>query len=305
MIFKHKIRKYHNKLSLQMGETIQPKVLFPQTTHNTDKSSNVPHKSKMSDIMKSVTPNYNEYTSFKNYLETWRSLKHSPSEKKIPLNLFQTYHTLDVPVHMKKNIDELKKKNPEFTYKLFDDAMCRDFIQNHFDEHVLHAFDSLIPGAYRADLWRYCVLYIHGGIYIDIKFKCVNNFKLIELLDKEYYVKDRLSGGQNGIYRAFMVNLPKNPVLIQCIQQIVQNVKNRFYGKNSLCITGPQLMSNYFSQSSIRSNELYHGPEGCCIYIGNSKIIDHYSQYRKEQRDTQKTDYYATLWKKKQVYRNV
>jgi len=305
MVFEYKVKKYHNQLSLQMGETIQPKILFPQTTPSKNKSSNVPHKNKMSHIMKSVAPSYNGYTPFMNDIDTWRSIKNSPPENKIPLNIFQTYHTLDLPVHMKQNIEELQKKNPEFTYQLFDDAMCRDFIQNHFDKPVLHAFDSLIPGAYKADLWRYCVLYIHGGIYIDIKLKSVNNFKLIELLDKEYYVKDRLSGGQNGIYQAFMVNLPKNPLLLKCIQQIVQNVKHKYYGRNPLSITGPQLMSNYFSQSSIRSNDLYHGPEGCCIYIGNSKIMDHYSQYRKEQRNTQKTAYYATLWKKRQVYRNV
>jgi len=26
----------------------------------------------------------------------------------------------------------------------------------------------LIPGAYKADLFRYCVLLIHGGVYADV-----------------------------------------------------------------------------------------------------------------------------------------
>lgn len=305
MIFENKTKKYHNQISLQMSETMRPKILFPQTNQNKDKTPNVPHKNKMSNIMKQVIPSHNEYSSFNNDLDIWRSLKPSPKVNKIPLNIFQTYHTLDLPMHMKKNVEELKKHNPEFTYRLFDDIMCREFIQNHFDQNILKAFDSLIPGAYKADLWRYCVLYIHGGIYMDIKLKCVDNFKLVELLDKEYYVKDRLSGGRNGIYQAFMINLPKNPILLKCIQQIVQNVRHKFYGKNPLSITGPQLVSNYFSQHSIRSMDLYHGQEGSCVYIGNHKIIDTYSHYRKEQRDTQKTAYYAILWKKRQVYQNV
>ena len=34
--------------------------------------------------------------------------------------------------------------------------MCRDFIQKHFNMETLWAFDKLKPGAYKADLWRYC-----------------------------------------------------------------------------------------------------------------------------------------------------
>ena len=30
---------------------------------------------------------------------------------------------------------------------------------------TLWCFDRLIPGAFKADLWRYCVMYITGGIF--------------------------------------------------------------------------------------------------------------------------------------------
>ena len=48
----------------------------------------------------------------------------------------------------------------------------------------------MVPGAYKADLWRYCILYIYGGIYIDIKLEPINGFRFRELLDKEYFVLD-------------------------------------------------------------------------------------------------------------------
>ena len=91
----------------------------------------------------------------------------------IPLNIFQTYHTLDLPPRMRKSVNKLIKNNPEFTHYLYDDDDCRKFIKNNFPSNVVNAFDKLIPGAYKADLWRYCVLYIHGGIYLDIKYCCV------------------------------------------------------------------------------------------------------------------------------------
>ena len=52
----------------------------------------------------------------------------------------------------------VKKTNPIFEHHLFDDNDCREFIKNNFPEVVLQAYDGLIPGAYKADLWRYCIL---------------------------------------------------------------------------------------------------------------------------------------------------
>lgn len=38
----------------------------------------------------------------------------------------------------------------------------------HFPAEVKEAYDDLIPGAFKADLFRYCVLFIYGGVYADI-----------------------------------------------------------------------------------------------------------------------------------------
>ena len=104
-----------------------------------------------------------------------------PSAQIIPLNLFQTWHTLDLPINMRNAVDTLKMQNPEFTHYLYDDNMSREFIKNNFNDDVLYAYDKLKPGAYKADLWRYCVLYIYGGIYLDIKFAPLNGFKFINI----------------------------------------------------------------------------------------------------------------------------
>ena len=122
----------------------------------------------------------------------------------IPLNIYQTWKTKDLPEKMRENVDRLKLKNPDFEYHLFDDEDCRQFIQNNFEEDVLTAYDKIIPGAYKADLWRYCILYINGGVYLDIKYSNVDDFNLIELMDKEYFVPDLKDSG-GGVYNAFMI----------------------------------------------------------------------------------------------------
>ena len=36
--------------------------------------------------------------------------------QRVPLNIFQTWHTLELPPHMKRNVDILKQNNPEFKH---------------------------------------------------------------------------------------------------------------------------------------------------------------------------------------------
>ena len=77
----------------------------------------------------------------------------------IPLNIFQTWKTKELPPKMQEIVNKLKKQNPEFKHYLFDDNDCRNFIKKHFNKDVLQAFDNLIPGAYKADLFRYQILW--------------------------------------------------------------------------------------------------------------------------------------------------
>ena len=77
----------------------------------------------------------------------------------IPLHIYQTWYTKNLPPKMAECVESLKQDNPEFEHHLYDDLDCRNFIKNNFSEEILQTYDSLIPGAYRADLWRYCILY--------------------------------------------------------------------------------------------------------------------------------------------------
>jgi mannosyltransferase OCH1-like enzyme len=144
----------------------------------------------------------------------------------LPLRLFQTWHTKNMPYFMKKNMNSLIEKHPEFQHTFFDDQDCRDFIVTHFPPSVLEAFDRLIPGAYKADLFRYCVLYIHGGIYIDIKFHTVPEFSLLSLTDKEYFTRDI---NNIDVYNGLMACLPQNPILMKCINDGSQVIENVFF----------------------------------------------------------------------------
>jgi len=224
----------------------------------------------------------------------------------IPLKIYQTWYTKDLPPKMKENVELLKRCNPAFEHHLFDDNDCREFIKNHFDSDVLNAFDSLIPGAYKADLWRYCVLYINGGIYLDIKLRCINGFKLIELMESNHFTLDRIP--PLTIYNACMVTSKENPFLLEAIQQIVSNIKNKFYGKNPLEPTGPGMLGNIILKNKIPINiDLIHYKGGGYIIYKNRFILStEYPEYYTEQLELFRalnTRNYKILWQQKKIYK--
>lgn len=222
----------------------------------------------------------------------------------IPKNIFQTWNTLTIPPKMQQSVNKLKFDHPEFAYYLYDDAMCRAFIKTHFDKKVVDAFDTLRPGAYKADLWRYCILYIKGGIYLDIKYECVAGFSLNQLLDREYFVLDRpgwWKKGEIGIYNGVMVCVANNPILRLAIDKIVENVENREYGMNILYPTGPGLLGEMhgndttnFVLSYTHPEEIIHSTKGC--------ILKGYTGYRKEQKQFHPLETYHELWPKRKIF---
>ena len=236
-------------------------------------------------------------------------------ENIIPKQVFMCWSTSILPPKMQEVIDQNKLLNPEFTFHIYDDILCREFIQKHFEKEVVYAFDKLIPGAYKADLWRLCVLFIEGGIYLDIKFKCINGFTFSEVIDKEYFTLDipclSWTNKMHGIYNGFMVCKSKNPFLWKCICKIVDNVEQEEYGKSCLFPTGPGLLGDIYFDGIIDETEFIHklSLDFDCVFSKNIKniifrntaILEIYSEYRTDQKQESKL-YYSVLWNKHRIY---
>ena len=224
----------------------------------------------------------------------------------IPLKIWQTYNTKKLPYYMNRCVEHLKKNHPNFEHNLFDDDECKIFIQNHFPVEVLIAYESLIPGAYKADLWKLCILYIYGGIYIDIKLQFCNNYNLTYLIDKEQFVFDGTyldnDIQRTSIYNALMICQQNNPILLKTIIQIVYNISNNYYGHSPYCVTGPQLVGKIYDNEHKNKPyiELIHyGPIGDETIKNSNNIVicDHYKQYIIDN-----TKNYVNDWNDKKIY---
>ena len=125
----------------------------------------------------------------------------------------------------------------------FNDKACKNFIKQHFGPNIVKAYNMLIPGAYKADLWRLCVLYIHGGIYGDLTQTFLKKYDVNEDNADIIFVKDRKNAG---IYNAFMAAKKRNGFIKYCIEQIVWQILIRNKGRGTLDITGPQALQRHY-----------------------------------------------------------
>ena len=251
------------------------------------------------------------------------------AQRKIPLRVFQTWHTHDLPPMMRQCVEQMRDQNPEFEFELCDDQECRDFLVKYFDSKVVEAYDRLVPGAFKADLWRYCVLYIHGGVYMDIKYKCVGDFRLYDLVkstcwcgcrkDTWIYENDPLL-----VYTGLLIRPPKCPKMWNCIWKIVENVQTNEYGRTFTSPTGPDLLGNFFLEKErkyIRDTSrkdkgrllyYYDDKSGTnntkCGHIQCAKtgkiLLSHYPEYRVEQTEYGNTEYWIDLWFQRKIYKS-
>ncbi len=183
-------------------------------------------------------------------------------ENIIPKNIFQTWETKNITPKLQNIANIWKEKHPDYSYYLYDKNERFEFIKNNFDNDVLTAYQRLIPGAFKSDLWRYCVLYIYGGYYIDIDTLClekidnvfnINNLEFVTVID----LNTNINEGTHNLLNGFIGSMPNSPILLNAINMAVYNVLNKNLPKSPLDFTGPGVMGqsvNKYLNKSLQSS---------------------------------------------------
>eukprot|EP01048_Picozoa_sp_COSAG05_P010572 COSAG05_NODE_939_length_6517_cov_2.480524_5_plen_601_part_00 len=92
--------------------------------------------------------------------------------QKIPRVLHQVWKTHEVPKELQGYVNSWRTHNPDWEYRLWNDTESMALIKEHypwFHKHI-HHFKS---GVEKADIFRYFILYHHGGVYMDLDMECI------------------------------------------------------------------------------------------------------------------------------------
>ena len=145
---------------------------------------------------------------------------HGPLENQC---IFQLYHKFDkIPQDVYENI---RQYAPDYYHIVMDDKMIEDFLIQYYHPIVLSTFRKIKGGAHKADLARYCLLYIYGGIYMDIKTELIKPVNDVFKYNTLYSV---LSHSNDHIYQGIIKTEKEHPLFLSLIDFIVNHVYHSY-----------------------------------------------------------------------------
>jgi mannosyltransferase OCH1-like enzyme len=224
--------------------------------------------------------------------------KYTYCDQLIPKIIIQTSNE-----SMKKNIFHHNsimtfiELNPEYEYNFFNDNECRIFIKKNINEFennvdILKAYDLIIPGAIKADFFRYFYLYLNGGCYFDCKMILKKNLNsIINSNDKIILCKD-----QNSYHNGIILIEKKNELMLNCLKECVENILNNNKGSTPYAVTGKDIFYKHFKDIEPKLIK-----KGDFVYLNENIFLKtHYKDYYHNYNNTEKD--FKNMWNRNMYF---
>lgn len=145
----------------------------------------------------------------------------------------------EIPPQIQAAMDSWKS-HPGVAQKYFSHEDAEKFIATHYPQY-LKDYQDLVPGAFRADLWRLLVLLKHGGVYVDCGCRLLEPDLWKSILQVSLMFSDDSVGAvaPGAIHQGIIGAVANHPAIAAAIQVVVGNIRARFYGRKALDVTGP------------------------------------------------------------------
>ena len=183
----------------------------------------------------------------------------------IPKIIHQTWfdNNKTLPTIFDKMIQESKKNNQDFEFKLWTDDNIEEFLSNNYKELYI-IYSKNILGVQKSDLARLAIIHYYGGIYIDLDILLLKNLNDLfdfnkNLLYISYEPNEQTKyvwNMENYICNAFFA-CNKNNIIIENIIKNIINIYNVYGEKifNKFNIFGSNL---YMKILELSEKSLYH-----------------------------------------------
>ncbi|VBB18963.1 putative mannosyltransferase [Yasminevirus sp. GU-2018] len=219
----------------------------------------------------------------------------------------------------------------ELPYRFFDDDDVYKFVADNYSKMVYDAVFNLVPGAYTSDVFRYCYLYLNGGVYIDCKkimyvtfsdfinyykktvgavnFATLNTTGYGKGTGFEIFIKDC---PRRMAYNAVMVCDKMSKTVKVALMYSVFMIINNLYTDDPLNITGPGCLGDAIDYVYAKNykyaytNVIPPGRGSADSYIVDLDLIKtikntYYGYY--DENNYINTTHYHKLWHSRQVYK--
>jgi mannosyltransferase OCH1-like enzyme len=156
---------------------------------------------------------------------------------------FSDAGSADLKGYARKATRSVRSTFRDHEYRLWylDDATS--FIRERFPDEVLWAFQTLVPYAYRADFFKYCLLRELGGWVADLGVRMLKSpVEMLTAIKSESprFVLFRSTGAWDPPWNCSVALLyaeSGHPVFDTAIGYVIENCRRRYYGHTPLAPT--------------------------------------------------------------------
>jgi mannosyltransferase OCH1-like enzyme len=155
------------------------------------------------------------------------------SEKKlIPRIIHQTFFE-DMTLDRYPQLVRLQNswKNSGWDYRFYNDVSAKQYILKNFPPRFVDAFDALIPGAYKADLFRYLVLMKEGGVYADVDIMLDTTLDTFITPSMSFFAPRDVVGEYAGepfcLWNGLIGAAPGHPFIVRAVERLVNLILER------------------------------------------------------------------------------
>merc|ERR1712216_404128 len=142
-----------------------------------------------------------------------------------------------------------------------DDESAAAYVRTKCGEAAGDAYRCFVPPAYRADTFRFCALYVDGGIYLDEDI--VPLFPLQELYSpcsvasvghdmpqQQLGVPQRSGKFLAGKQMKILASAPGAPIFKCALDTLIDHVRKRYHPENPLDLSGPLMLHKSYAKHS-------------------------------------------------------
>lgn len=174
----------------------------------------------------------------------------------IPKIIWQTYKDSNPPQHCIDDIRTWLEKNHDYQWYYMDDNKCDAFMRDHFSDEYYQMYTSLPLGVMRADVWRVAVVYVYGGVYVDLDTRCLQSIDtwIKEDWDLVVGVENSIGSINNFVFAA----APRHPALLHVLNYFLKLYQLKIYLRDTQTPV-QDFGQNGFSEGIIEYYNLTHG----------------------------------------------
>lgn len=141
--------------------------------------------------------------------------------------------------------DTVKRHFREFRYTLWSDEDLDKLVREHF-AWFYPVFRSYPEPIYRADAGRYMILYLYGGIYLDMDYEVLENF--YSQLDPNHpsIVESPFPNMEN-LQNSLMASPARHPFWLKVLREMASSSTVFFH--SVLDATGPRMLDRVCTEN--------------------------------------------------------